>query len=65
MFGGRSAAYPQADTPTTRQVFGTDCRRLKMKRPVEKILEDVLELMDSFKYTQNEDRPSNSFLKLR
>jgi len=21
MFGGRSAAYPQADTPTTRQVF--------------------------------------------
>ena len=24
MFGGRSAAYPQADTPTTRQVFGTD-----------------------------------------
>ena len=24
MFGGRSAAYSQADTPTTRQVFGTD-----------------------------------------
>ena len=22
MFGGRSAAYPQADTPTMRQVFG-------------------------------------------
>ena len=25
-FGGRSAVYPQADTPTTRQVFGTDYR---------------------------------------
>jgi len=26
MFGGRSAVYPQADTPTTCQVFGTDYR---------------------------------------
>jgi hypothetical protein len=26
LFGGRSAVYPQADTPTTRQVFGTDYR---------------------------------------
>lgn len=34
-----------------------------MKRPVEKILEDILELMDSFKYEQNEDRPSNSFFE--
>lgn len=30
MFGGRSAAYPQADTPTTRQVFGADYRGNKM-----------------------------------
>lgn len=30
MFGGRSAAYPQADTPTTRQVFGTDYSREEM-----------------------------------
>ena len=38
MFGGRSAAYPQADTPTTRQVFGTDYRRKKvpfMTEPTE------------------------------
>ena len=34
MFGGRSAAYPQADTPTTRQVFGTDYRRKKVERKI-------------------------------
>lgn len=28
-----------------------------------KILEDVLEMMDSFKYEKNEDRPSNSFFE--
>ena len=38
VFGGRSAAYPQADTPTTRQVFGTDYGRKKvpfMTEPTE------------------------------
>jgi hypothetical protein len=35
----------------------------EMKRSAEKILTDVLELMDSFKYEQNEDRPSNSFFE--
>jgi len=34
-----------------------------MERPVEKILADVIELMDSFKYVQNEDRPSSSFFE--
>lgn len=34
-----------------------------MKRPVEEILEEVLKLMDSFKYTENDDRPSNSFFE--
>jgi len=35
MFGGRSAAYPQADTPTTRQVFGTDYRRKNMPEMIQ------------------------------
>ena len=43
MFGGRSAAYPQADTPTTRQVFGTDYRRNKMY-VTEKEMRDRLKL---------------------
>ena len=34
-----------------------------MKRPIEKILQDVLDLMGSFEYTENEDRPSNSFFE--
>ncbi|MCK9154527.1 MAG: hypothetical protein M0P12_00285 [Paludibacteraceae bacterium] len=34
-----------------------------MKRPVEKILEDVLKLMDSFKYERNENSTSNSFFE--
>jgi len=42
MLGGRSAAYPQADTPTTRQVFGTDYRRnalISEKEWVEQLYE--------------------------
>jgi hypothetical protein len=34
-----------------------------MVRPVEKILQDVLDIMGKFTYTENEDRPSNSFFE--
>ena len=34
-----------------------------MQRPVIKILEEVLDMMDSFTYENNEDRPSNSFFE--